>query len=167
MMASASSRAIGTPVDDAGNMIIAPTSIVNGTINTAIMTGIDAMRAPHVTRRTFVIEAGKAFPVVIGALYVVGCSSSPTSPSTTADVQSTSTVVNNHSHTANVPAADQLHPIDTTYTSSTSLSHIHMVTLTATQLSTLAGGGSVTVTSTISAVTGTHTHDFTFTGKKQ
>ena len=113
-------------------------------------------------RRTFVIEAGKAFPVVVGALYLIGCGS-PTSPSAVADVKSNSTVVNGHSHTVNVPASDQLHPADTTYTSSTSLSHAHMVTLTAAQLAAIASGGSVTVTST---VTGNHQHGFTFQGKK-
>src|SRR5579864_2781182 len=70
-----------------------------------------------VDRRTFVIEAGKAFPIVAGALYVIGCgSSSPTSPLAVADVLSTSTVVNAHSHTVNVPASDQMHPVDMTYT---------------------------------------------------
>lgn len=119
-------------------------------------------------RRTFVIEAGKAFPVIAGALYVIGCggSSSPTSPSGVADVLSTSTVVNAHSHTAGVPASDQLHPADTTYTSSSSSSHVHTVILTASQLSTIAAGGSATVTSTASTVTGNHQHDFTFQGKK-
>jgi len=117
-------------------------------------------------RRTFFIEAGKAFPVVVGALYVIGCGSSSTSPSATADVTSTSTAVNGHTHTANVPASDQLHPADTTYTSSNVDSHVHMVTLTAAQLTSIASGGAVTVTSTVSAVTGSHTHDFTFQGKK-
>jgi hypothetical protein len=117
-------------------------------------------------RRTFVIEAGKAFPVLVGALYLIGCSSSPSSPSTVADVTSTSTTVNNHSHSVNVPASDQLHPADATYVSSTSLSHAHMVTLNAGQLATIASGGSVTVTSTASTVTGNHQHDFTFQGKK-
>ena len=118
-------------------------------------------------RRTFVIEAGKAFPIVAGALYIVACGdSSPSTPSTVADVLSSSTVVNAHSHTANVPASDQLHPVGTTYTSSSSLAHVHMVTLTASQLTTLASGGSVMLTSTVSAVTGDHTHEFTFQGKK-
>jgi hypothetical protein len=118
-------------------------------------------------RRTFVIEAGKAFPVVIGALYVIGCGDSSTAPSAFASVQGTSTAVNAHSHTANVPASDQEKPVNTSYTSSTSLDHTHMVTLTASQLSSLGLGGSVTVTSTVSTVTGSHSHDFTFTGKKQ
>jgi hypothetical protein len=123
-------------------------------------------RVTTLERRTFVIEAGKAFPVVIGALYLIGCSSSPISPSTVADVTSTSTTVNGHTHNVNVPAADQLHPADTIYTSSTSLSHAHMATLTAAQLASIASGGSVTVTSTASTITGNHQHDFTFQGKK-
>jgi hypothetical protein len=117
-------------------------------------------------RRVFVIEAGKAFPIVAGALYLIGCGSSTTSPSAVADVSSTSTNVNGHTHTANVPASDQLHPADATYTSSTDSGHNHMVTLTASQLSTIASGGSVTITSTSSAVTGNHAHTFTFQGKK-
>ena len=118
-------------------------------------------------RRTFVIEAGKRFPVIVGALYLVSCGSdSPTTPSAVADVSSTSSTVNAHTHTTTVPAGDQLHPADTTYTSSSSLNHDHMVILTASQLSTIASGGSVTVTSTTSTVTGSHTHDFTFQSKK-
>ena len=117
-------------------------------------------------RRVFLIEAGKAFPITAGALYVIGCGGSSTSPSTVADITSTSTVVNAHTHSANVPASDQLHPAETTYTSSSSSSHTHMVTLTAAQLSTLASGGTVTITSTSSPVTGDHRHDFTFRGKK-
>lgn len=117
-------------------------------------------------RRTFVIEAGKAFPIVAGAIYVVGCGSDPTAPSSVADISSTSSVVNAHTHSVGVSASDQLHPADTTYTSSSTSSHVHMVTLSSGQLSTIASGGSVTVTSTQSTVTGNHTHDFTFQGKK-
>jgi hypothetical protein len=83
-----------------------------------------------------------------------------------ADILSTSTNVNGHTHTVNVPSSDQLHPADTTYTSSNEADHTHQVTLTADQLSTLAGGGAVTVTSTNSTSTGNHRHDFTFQGKK-
>jgi len=117
-------------------------------------------------RRTFVIEAGKAVPVVIGALYVIGCGNSSTAPSAFAEVSSTSTTVNGHNHIANIPASDQQKPADMTYTSSSSLNHTHMVTLTAAQLSSLGLGGSFTVTATVSTVTGNHAHDFTFTGKK-
>ena len=102
------------------------------------------------------------------ALYITGCgSSSPASPSSAADISATSTVVNGHRHTVNVPASDQTHPADTTYTTSSTLNHVHSVTLTASQLATLASGGTVTVTSTMSTVTGNHQHDFTFQGKKQ
>lgn len=117
-------------------------------------------------RRRFLIEAGKAFPLAAGAWYLVGCGSSPTAPSAVASISSVSTVVNAHTHSVGVPASDQLHPADTTYTSSTDLAHNHMVTLTASDLSTLAAAGSVTVTSTTSSVTGNHRHDFTFQGKK-
>ena len=117
-------------------------------------------------RRTFVIEAGKAFPVVFGALYLIGCGGSSTAPSAYAEVSSTSTSVNGHNHTANIPASDQQKPTDMTYTSSATLSHTHMIALTAGQLSSLSLGGSVTVTSTLSTATGNHSHDFTFTGKK-
>jgi len=119
----------------------------------------------RVDRRTFVIEAGKAFPVVAGAVYLIACGSA-TSPSAVAEVSSNSSVVNGHSHSVNVPASDQMHPADTAYTSSNSAIHVHMVTLTATQLSTIASGGAVTVTSTASTITGDHRHDFTFQGKK-
>ena len=118
-------------------------------------------------RRVFVIEAGKAFPAVVGALYLIGCSdNSPSSPSATADITSVSTVNNAHTHTIGVPASDQMKAVTTTYTSSNTSAHDHQVTLSASQLSTLASGGAVTVTSTNSAVTGNHTHDFTFQGKK-
>ena len=119
-----------------------------------------------ISRRTFVIEAGKAFPIVAGALYAIGCGSDPTSPSAVAEVSSTSSVVNAHSHTVGVSASDQMKPVDTVYTSSSTSNHVHMVTLSAGQLSTLASGGSVTVTSTVSTVTGNHSHDFMFQRKK-
>ncbi len=120
-------------------------------------------------RRTFVIEAGKAFPIVAGALYLVGCgsnSSTPVSPSAVADVLSTSTVANGHTHTLDIPASDQLHPIDFIYTSSSTLNHTHLVALTASDLSTIAAGGSVTILSATNATTGFHQHNFTFQGKK-
>jgi hypothetical protein len=104
---------------------------------------------------------------VVGALFLMACGSSTTSPSSSvADLTVTSTVVNGHSHTVNVSASDQLHPADTTYTTSSTLNHTHTVALTASQLASIAAGGTVTVTSSASAVTGNHTHDFTFQGKK-
>jgi len=117
-------------------------------------------------RRTFVIEAGKAFPVVIGALYAIGCGDSGTAPSAFAEVSATSSTVNAHNHSASIPASDQQKATDSTYTSSSTLSHTHMVSLSASQLASLGAGGSVTVTSTVSTTTGNHSHDFTFTGKK-
>jgi len=118
-------------------------------------------------RRVFIIEAGKAFPAVAGALYLIGCGgSSPASPSATADISSVSAASNGHTHTVGVPASDQMKAVATTYTSSNTSAHDHQVTLSASQLSTLASGGSVTVTSANSTVTGNHSHDFTFQGKK-
>ena len=118
-------------------------------------------------RRVFVIEAGKAFPAVVGALYLIGCGgSSPSSPSDVASISSVSATSNGHTHTVGVPASDQMKAVATTYTSSSTSAHDHMVTLNASQLSSLASGGTVTVTSTNSTVTGNHSHDFTFVGKK-
>ena len=124
-------------------------------------------------RRTFVIEAGKAFSIIIGALYAVGCDNSSTAPSAYTAVSATSTTVNGHTHDVIIPASDQHQQTaaDMTYTSSapapsSTPNHTHIVTLTASQLSSLGLGGSVTVTSTVSSVTGNHSHDFTFTGKK-
>ena len=117
-------------------------------------------------RRIFLIEAGKAFPVVAGALYLIGCGDSPTMPSAVADIKSDSTATNGHFHTVNVSSSDQLKATTTTYTSSATAAHDHIVTLSGSQLATLASGGAVTVPSTNSTVTGNHTHDFTFVGKK-
>jgi hypothetical protein len=117
-------------------------------------------------RRVFILEAGKAVPAVVGALYLIGCGDSTVAPSNVADIKSDSTVVNGHFHTVNVSSSDQTKGVATTYTSSASLSHDHMVTLSASQLTTLAQLGTVTVTSTNSTVTGNHSHDFTFVGKK-
>jgi hypothetical protein len=117
-------------------------------------------------RRVFMIEAGKAFPVVVGALYLIGCGDSTTSPSAVAEVSATSTVSNGHSHSTGIPASDQTKAVATTYTTSSTSAHDHQVTLSASQLTTLATGGSVTVTTSSNAVTGVHTHDFTFQGKK-
>jgi len=60
--------------------------------------------AMKMERRVFVIQAGTAFPVVAGALYLIGCGHSSTSPSAVADISSTSTLDNGHSHSVNVPA---------------------------------------------------------------
>ena len=127
-------------------------------------------------RRVFLIEAGKAFPVVAGAIYLIGCGNSTVAPSSVANISSTSTVAfsgtaNAHTHDVGIPASDQMKGTTTTYTSSqpnpsSILSHDHMVTLSGSQLTTLAQLGTVTVTSTSSPVIANHTHDFTFVGKK-
>ena len=115
------------------------------------------MRHLNFVRLALVFAAGVA---------AVCCGSSTTAPSMVSDVSVTSTVVNAHSHTINVSASDQLHPADTTYTTSNSMGHTHTLTLTASQLVSIGSGGTVTVTSSMSTVTGNHTHDFTFQGKK-
>ena len=117
-------------------------------------------------RRVFLVEAGKALPVVAGAVYLIGCGGPWTSPSEIASIGGFSSVSNTHIHLMRVPASDQIKARATTYTSSSVLEHDHMVTLSDNQLSTLAAGGSVTATSTNSTVTGNHTHDFTFQGMK-
>jgi hypothetical protein len=118
-------------------------------------------------RRVFIIEAGKAVPVVAGAIYLVGCSgNSSTSPSATATVQASSTTANGHSHTASFAASEESRTSSNTYTSSNVQGHDHQVTLSVAQFTSLAAGGSVTVGSTTSAVTGVHSHDFTFVGVK-
>ena len=117
-------------------------------------------------RRVFILEAGRAVPLVAGAIYLVGCGSSSTAPSATADVTATSSVSNAHSHSANIPASDQMKAVATTYTTSNVSAHDHTVVMTGSQLASLAGGGSVTVTTSASTVTGVHTHDFVFIGKK-
>ncbi|HET9830861.1 MAG TPA: hypothetical protein VFP91_04110 [Vicinamibacterales bacterium] len=117
-------------------------------------------------RRVFLIQAGKAVPAVVGAIYMISCGDSTVAPSAVASISSVSTTVNGHTHDVGIPASDQMKGTTTTYTTSATLSHDHMVTLSSSQLTTLGQGGSVTVTSTSSTVTGNHTHDFTFQGKK-
>ena len=104
--------------------------------------------------------------IALGALYLVGCGDSAVAPSSVADLSATSTVVNGHSHTLNVPSSDQLKSADTTYTTSSSAGHTHTVTLTADQFRAIGAGGTVTVTTSVNATTGNHTHDFTLQGKK-
>src|SRR5262245_23596018 len=117
-------------------------------------------------RRVFIVQAGKAVPAVVGAIYLVGCGDSSVAPATVAAISCVSTAVNAHSHTVRVPAPDQTKGATTTYAASSSLNHEHVVTLTASQMVTLGQQGTVTVTSTSSTVAGNHTHDFTFVGKK-
>jgi len=121
-------------------------------------------------RRNFIIKAGKAFPVIAGAVYIVGCDSNDSNDSgsgnnngnnggqpTTLRVFSTTSA--GHSHSADLPLADVDSVSSKSYQSSNSGGHIHSVTLSVAQLTTIGGGGIVTVTSTDS---GGHTHGFTF-----
>lgn len=116
-------------------------------------------------RRTFIIKAGQAFPVVAGAVYVIGCDSDSTDDgngngngSTT--IVAISTVDAGHSHRVEFPEGDLSSSSAKTYQSSSSGGHTHSVVLSEAQLNTIEGGGSVTVTSSNSDG---HTHQFTFT----
>ncbi len=121
-------------------------------------------------RRRFIIKAGKAFPIVAGAVYVIGCDSNDLNNSDSGDdngnnggrpttLRVVSTVDAGHSHSAELPLTDLDSTSSKTYQSSTSGGHNHSVTLSVAQLITISGGGRVIVTSTIS---GAHTHRFTF-----
>jgi hypothetical protein len=115
-------------------------------------------------RRTFLIEAGKAFPIVAGALYIVGCDSNEDDgngnpPPSGMTITTTSTTDAGHSHSASIPEDDLDLTSNKVYTSSNDGGHVHTVALTAADFATLAGGGEVTVTSSLA---GSHTHDFTF-----
>jgi len=120
-------------------------------------------------RRRFIIEAGKAFPVVAGAIYLVGCdtNSDGENNSNTGNnggnqsmtVSAVSTIVAGHSHSASVPIGDLDSATAKSYQSSNSDQHVHTVTLSATQLGTISTGTSVTVGSSSSVG---HTHQFTF-----
>ncbi len=120
-------------------------------------------------RRRFIIEAGKAFPVVAGAIYVVGCdtNSDGENNSNTGNnggnqimtLSAVSTIVAGHSHSASIPIADLDSATAKNYQSSNSDQHVHTVTLSATQLGTISTGTSVTVGSSSSVG---HTHQFTF-----
>ena len=121
-------------------------------------------------RRRFIIKAGKAFPIVAGAIYIVGCDSNDSNdadtgenngnnggPPTTLSVVSSTDA--GHSHSAAIPINDFSSSSAKSYQSSDSGGHIHSVTLSATQLATIGSGGIITVGSTNS---GGHTHQFTF-----
>src|SRR6185369_2005027 len=97
--------------------------------------------------------------IATGALYLTACGDSAVAPSSVSDVSATSTVVNAHSHTVNIPSSDQMKPADTTYTTSASAGHQHTVTLTLSQLTSIAAGNAVTVTTSVNASTGSHSHD--------
>ena len=122
-------------------------------------------------RRRFIIKAGQAFPVLAGAVYLVGCDSNSSSSDNDDGnnndggnnqplfITATSTVADGHSHSAQIPVADLTSPSNKTYNASSSFGHNHLVTLSIAQLSSLASGSAVTVTSTNDFA---HTHNFTF-----
>ena len=111
-------------------------------------------------RRKFIVTVGKAFPVAVGALYIIGCGDEdqPMSPGGQA-ILASSSVDAGHSHTAALPAADLDSMQSMSYGSSNSSGHTHSVTLTAANFETLRSNGAVTVTS---ANNSGHTHRFTF-----
>ena len=122
-------------------------------------------------RRKFIIKAGQAFPVVAGALYVVGCDSYSDDGSGngngngnggngTMTIVANSTVNSGHSHRIEFPEGDLTSSSAKSYRSTSSGGHTHSVVLSQAQLTTIEGGGSVTVTSSNDSG---HTHQFTFT----
>ena len=120
-------------------------------------------------RRRFFIEAGKAFSVVAGAVYIVGCDSNSdseinskprnTSGNQTMTLTAVSTVVAGHSHSTIIPLSDLDVATEISYQSSNSSAHTHDVTLSASQLRTISAGNSVTV---VSSNSNGHIHQFTF-----
>ena len=113
-----------------------------------------------IERRKFLITVGKAFPVTIGALYLIGCGDHDDPMGTGSMVITAQSTVNaGHSHSADVPEADLDSTQSKSYGSTSSSGHTHSVTLTAANFETLRNSGSVTVTSTSNSG---HTHNFTF-----
>jgi len=120
-------------------------------------------------RRRFIIEAGKAFPIIAGAVYVVGCDSNSDGNNISSNgndggdqimtLSAVSTFVDGHSHSATIPLSDLDSAARKSYQSSNADSHTHTVSLSVSQLGVISSGSSVTVTSTNS---GGHVHQFTF-----
>ena len=115
-------------------------------------------------RRTFFIEAGKTFPVVAGAIYLLSCDGDSDGSDGSMNgnemvIVAQSTVSAGHTHTAEVPLSDLESTVAIDYTSSFSGGHTHRVTLTDNDFAALRAGGEVTVRSTTSSG---HSHDFTF-----
>ena len=120
-------------------------------------------------RRRFIIKAGKAFPIVAGAVYVVGCDSNSDGNNISSNgddggdqimtLSAVSTFVDGHSHSATIPLSDLDSAARKSYQSSSADSHTHTVTLSASQLGIIGGGSSVTV---LSSNSGGHAHEFTF-----
>ncbi len=120
-------------------------------------------------RRRFIIEAGKAFPIVAGAIYVVGCDSSSDGNNISNNgndggdqlmtLSAVSTHVAGHSHSATIPLSDLDSAAQKSYQSSNADSHTHTVTLSVSQLGIISAGSPVTV---LSSNSGGHSHEFTF-----
>jgi len=116
-------------------------------------------------RRRFIIEAGKAFPIVAGAIYVVGCDANSDGNNgndggdQTMTLSAVSTLVAGHSHSATIPISDLDSAARKSYQSSSADSHTHTVSLSVSQLGIISSGSSVTVTSSNSVG---HAHQFTF-----
>ena len=113
-------------------------------------------------RRKFIIKAGQTFPIVAGAVYVIGCDSDPGADGNgngSMTIVAVSTVDAGHSHRVEFPESDLSSDTDKSYQSSFDAGHTHAVVLTEAQLEAIANGGSVTVTSSDS---GGHRHNFTF-----
>ena len=120
-------------------------------------------------RRHFIIEAGKAFPIVAGAVYLVGCDSADANGGSTNNDKNTgnqsmtltvqSTTNASHSHSAQIPLGDLDSTTNKIYNTSNSSGHFHLVTLSTSQLATIKNGGSVTKSSTNNSG---HSHQFTF-----
>ncbi len=120
-------------------------------------------------RRRFIIEAGKAFPIVFGAVYVVGCDSNSDGNNNSNDgngggdqimtLSAVSTHVAGHSHSTTIPLSDLNSAARKSYQSSNADSHTHTVSLSASQLGIISAGSPVTVLSSNSVG---HAHEFTF-----
>ena len=119
------------------------------------------MASTKIDRRSFLIQAGRAFPVMAGAVYLLGCES-PTSDDLIIDrfgFIGVSTTVAGHAHGASF----RRHEIDTvngrTWESTWWEDHTHMLTLSGADFAAILAGNFVTVTS---ARAKGHAHDFTF-----
>ena len=116
-------------------------------------------------RRHFIIKAGTAFPVLAGAVYLVGCDSASSDDGNNNNNGSPqilsvgSSFDSGHSHSAEIPLTDLDSTASKTYDTSNSSGHLHMVTLSASQLETIKTGGSVTAQSTNNSG---HSHQFSF-----
>lgn len=111
-------------------------------------------------RRVFLVTVGKAFPVTVGGLYLIGCGDDDMSSNPNDQViLAQSSVSAGHTHTAELPLADLDSMQSMGYLSSNSGGHTHTATLTAADFETLRTSNVVTITSTVAAG---HTHNFTF-----